>query len=133
MKRVKQAVDKFGDPKGKRITLQQLNDVDHKIPILGEAAVGAIRRIEKLLGDSQVLEPTNEVKLLAAQRAIDMRAPFHKQKNSINDALLIEMYAAHVRATKTPGERFAFVTHNTQDFSHPASSSRLPHPDMGLP
>jgi hypothetical protein len=32
MKRVKDAVEKFGDPRKKSMVLQQLNDVDHRLP-----------------------------------------------------------------------------------------------------
>ena len=39
LKRVKEAVDKFGDPRRKRMVLRQLNDVDHRLPTLGEAAL----------------------------------------------------------------------------------------------
>ena len=28
------------------------------------------------------------------------------------------------------GTRFAFVTHNTKDFSHPNASNKLPHPNV---
>src|SRR5207248_6055060 len=55
---------------------------------------------------------------------------FHRQKNSISDAILIEVYADAVTAKATAGTRFAFTTHNTKDFSHPAASNKLPHPDM---
>jgi hypothetical protein len=70
------------------------------------------------------------VKLRAAQRAIDKRAPFHRQRNSIDDAILIEIYADAVAAKAPTGTRYAFVTHNTKDFSHPNASNKLPHPDM---
>jgi hypothetical protein len=132
LKRVKEAVSKFGDGKGKQITLDQLNDVDHKIPILGEAAIGVIARIEKIFIASTIIELTNEVKLRAAQRAIDKRAPFHKQRNSINDAILIETYSRFINNKNTAGMRFAFVTHNTSDFSHPNSSNKFPHPDIAV-
>src|SRR5712691_9639235 len=39
LKRVKEAVEKFGDPRKKNAVLRQLNDVDHRLPTLGEAAV----------------------------------------------------------------------------------------------
>jgi hypothetical protein len=130
LKRVKEAVNKFGDGKGKRITLDQLNEVDHKIPLLGEAAIGTIARIEKLFAGSKIIDLTSEIKLKAAQRAIDKRAPFHKQRNGINDAILIEVYDAFIRDKRAPGVRFTFVTHNTSDFSHPNKSNKLPHPDL---
>lgn len=48
MKRVKEAVEKFGDPRQRGIVLRQLNDVDHRLPLLGETAIGAISQIEDL-------------------------------------------------------------------------------------
>jgi hypothetical protein len=130
MKRVKEAVEKFGDPRRKGMVLRQLNDVDHRLPILGETAVGAIRQIEDLFARMPVIEISDSVKLRAAQRAIDKRAPFHRQRNSIDDAILIEVYADAVRAKAMAGTRFAFVTHNTKDFSHPNATTKLPHPDL---
>jgi PIN domain-containing protein len=49
LKRVKEAVEKFGDPRKKNAVLRQLNDVDHRLPTLGEAAVDTVGRIERLL------------------------------------------------------------------------------------
>jgi hypothetical protein len=130
MKRVKEAIEKFGDPRKKGLVLSQLNDVDHRLPILGEAAVGAISQIENLFARTPVIEISDTVKLRATERALDKRAPFHRQRNGIGDAILIETYA-DVVGTKAPaGTRFAFVTHNTKDFSHPTTSHKLPHPDI---
>jgi hypothetical protein len=79
-------------------------------------------------GDS--VEITDEMKLRASQRAIDRKAPFHRDKNSINDALLIEAYADFIKKDDKPGRLFAFVTHNYRDFSEPAGNHKLPHPDF---
>lgn len=128
-KRVKEAVDKFADPKQKTKMLSQLNEIDHRIPTLGDTATGTINRIEKLFVQTPVLEISDAVKLRAAQRAIDNRAPFHRQRNSMNDALLIEMYA-EAAARPSPRVRFAFITHNIKDFSHPNANTKLPHPDL---
>lgn len=130
LKRVKEAVDKFGDPRKKGIVLRQLNEVDHRLPTLGEAAVGTVRRIENLFTRASVIEISDAVKLRAAQRAIDKRAPFHRQRNGIDDAILIEVYADAVGAKAAAGTRFAFVTHNTKDFSHPHANNKLSHPDI---
>jgi hypothetical protein len=48
-KRVKEAVEQFGDPTTKGVVLQHLNEMDHQLPLLGEAAVRSVVRIEKLL------------------------------------------------------------------------------------
>lgn len=130
LKRVKDVVEKFGDPRQKRNVLRHLNDVDHRLPTLGEAAVETVGRIDKLFAGTPIVETSDAVKLRAAQRAIDKRAPFHRQRNGIDDAILIEIYADAVAAKAPAGTRFAFVTHNTKDFSHPNASNKLPHPDM---
>jgi len=129
-KRVKDVVDKFGDPKKKKDVLEQLNHVDYKIPSLGDAAISSVKRIEVLLKGSQIIVASDEIKLRAAQRAIDKIAPFHRQKNSINDAIIIETYAACVGAPSSTGSRFSFVTHNKIDFSLPNGDERIPHPDF---
>jgi PIN domain len=90
LKRVKDAVEKFGDPRKKSAVLRQLNDVDHRLPTLGEAAVDTVGRIEKLFTDTPVIEISDAVKLRAAQRAIDKQAPFHRQRNGIDDAILMK-------------------------------------------
>jgi PIN domain len=130
LKRAKEAVEKFGDPREKSTVLNQLNDVDYRLPTLGSAAVDTVGRIEKLFADTAVVEICDSVKLRAAQRAIDKRAPFHRQRNGIDDAVLIEVYADAVAAKAAPGSRFAFVTHNIKDFSHPNANNKLPHPDI---
>ena len=129
LKRVKEAVEKFGDPRTKSMVLSQLSDVDHRIPTMGGAAVDTVSRIETLFARAPIIEISDAVKVRAAQRAIDKRAPFHRQRNGIDDAILIEVYA-DVAAAKTTGIRFAFVTHNIKDFSHPAANNKLPHPDI---
>ena len=130
LKRAKEIVDRLGNARKKRVVLEQLNELDYKIPTLGETAIETIGRIEKLFRGCTVIDASNEVKLRAAQRAIDRRAPFHRQRNGIDDAILIETYAGLVNAKDAAGVRFAFVTHNTKDFSQSGASDKLPHPDM---
>ena len=67
--------------------LRQLNDVDHRLPLLGETAIGAISQIEDLFTLTHIIEISDAVKLRAAQRGIDKRAPFHRQRNGIDDAI----------------------------------------------
>ena len=51
------------------------------------------------------------------------------QRNGIDDAILIEVYADELVA-KAPPSRFVFITHNTKDFSQPNANTKLPHPDI---
>jgi len=129
-KRVKEAVDKFGDPKKKKAVLEQLNNVDHKIPTLGDAILSSIKRIETLLNRAEILPLENIIRLNASQRAIDKKAPFHKNKNNFNDAIIIETYNHYMQDKRNVGFRFAFITHNKHDFSDPNGNEKFPHPDF---
>ena len=123
-------VDQLGDAKRKHLVLEQLNEVDYKLPSLGESAVESIGRVEKLIASATVVEISESSKLSASERAIAKKAPFHMNRNSMADAVLIEIYSEMVAKTKGSGQRFAFVTHNTKDFSQPNGDNRLPHPDF---
>jgi hypothetical protein len=130
LKRVKEAVDKLGDPKGKAAVMRHLDDVDHKLPSLSDTATRSVSRIEAIFAKSSVMPISDGVKLRASQRAIDGAAPFHRQKNSMNDAILIEVYADAVTTPSVRGTRFAFVTHNVKDFSLINGNNKLPHGDI---
>lgn len=128
-KRVKDAVRQFGREEDRDQALASLNDIDHRITVLGEAVNDGIARVEAIFARTTVIETTDAVKLRAAQRAVEKKAPFHKDKNSIGDAILIETYRDAI-ATDGKGSSFAFVTHNKHDFSDMGSDERQPHPDL---
>jgi hypothetical protein len=130
LKRVKEVVHRLGGGRGKRVAMKHLEELDHRLPRLGEAAVAAVVQIEALFASVPIIESSDRIILRAANRAVNKRAPFHHQRNSMNDAILIEMYAELTNEKPIKGVRFGFVTHNTKDFSHPSSDNRLPHPDI---
>jgi len=100
--------------------------VDQKIPIIGGAAVDILDRIQDLLTASPIIEASETVKLRAAQRALERKAPFHHDKNSMADAIIIETYADCIHDEATSGVRFAFVTHNKSDFSVENDNQKIP-------
>lgn len=87
-------------------------------------------QIEKLLKGSVIIEPSEKVLLRAAQRAIEKKAPFHRDKNAMADAIIMETYVESVEGKKCSGVRFAFVTHNKSDFSSENGSHKMPHSDF---
>lgn len=129
---VKDAVNKATtDPERRKALLTQLDDLNHKIPIIGGAAEGVLDRVDKLLSRSVIVETSDQIKLNAANRALSRKAPcHHDNKNSLADAIVIETYLETVSTGKA-GERFAFVTHNTSDFSTPNGNQKVPHPNFG--
>jgi hypothetical protein len=128
LRRAKEMVAKFGDEKAKGAVLEQLNEIDQKSVNYRDAAKEAVERIEKLFGEAEVVKTTKDVKLRAAERALAQKAPFHRQRNGMGDSVLIEAYADIQKRTGGP---YAFVTHNTKDFSAVGADDRLPHPDIG--
>lgn len=130
LRRVREAVWTLDVPGRRAALAKRLTDIDLKLPSLGENAVTAIGKIEALLKGASIIETSSDVKVRAAERALAGRAPFHRSKNSIGDAVLIEIYADALGAPSSKGTRFAFVTHNKHDFSQPNGDHRKPHPDL---
>lgn len=130
LRRARETVERLGNGRGKRVALAQLDEVDHRLPQLRDAAIESLVRIEGLFLQASVIETSNEVLLAAARRAIERKAPFHRQRNGMDDAVLLETYIGLVQAKDSVGVRFSFVTHNTRDFSDPTGDKRHPHPDL---
>lgn len=128
-KRVSDAIRQHGKQEGRDALLQQLGDLDHLIGKKGEYADSRITRIEKLFAAGTIIPTTDAVKIRLAQRAIDKLCPFHKNKNSMADAVLLEIYRDMLKEW-TENEQFAFVTHNKHDFSDMNVDERKPHPDI---
>lgn len=128
VKRARRTVGQFGNDDTKAVTLAALADIDHRIVTMGEAVNDSIAQVEAIFAASHTEETTDALKIKAATRAIEKRAPFHKSKNSINDAILIETFADVVGTEREPGVTFAFVTDNHHDFS--GTDRRHPHPDI---
>ena len=129
-KLVREAIVQFAPAEGRDATLHQLNDVDHRIATGGEAINDAIDLIEKLFASTPQIALTDAVKARAADRAIMKLAPFHRQRNGIDDAILVETYIDALAARDAAEDVYGFVTHNIHDFSQRGSDTRLPHPDL---
>jgi hypothetical protein len=129
---VKDAIRRADSDKRRRNkVLDYLSDVDHRIPILGGAAEGTLSRIDSIFAAATVIEASDEVKVRAANRALHRKAPcHHENKNSIADAMLIETYFECLRTMNGGGQRFAFVTHNKNDFSLANGNQKQPHADF---
>jgi len=130
LSRAREIVVQQGDLRRARKALTLFNDVGYRIRTPRELATGTADRIEAILRSSFVMEISDAVKVRASEGAINRLAPFHRDKNSVNDAILIECYSAFINVHNKPGDRFAFVTHNYKDFSVIAGNRKLPHPDI---
>jgi hypothetical protein len=128
--RVRAAVDEHGQGDGVDEALKQLDDVAHRVPLINQMAIGQFSEILKLLQGGRRLVPSAEVYRRGADRGLDKRAPFHRSKNSVADALIVEMYGEVLAADASGGDDHCFVTSNVKDFSLVNGDTRLPHPDI---
>lgn len=128
LKKVRELVFSYSDKDNRQNILNELNNLDHLIPIKSDIVTYSITRIETLFKQSVIISLDNDIKLKATDRAINKLAPFHLSKNSIGDALIIESYVKFQKENKK--EKIAFVTHNKNDFSLQNGNQKLPHEDL---
>lgn len=128
LKRARQALYAYGDPKKRNKAIEAVDDIEHRLSGSIEVAADAIKRIEKMFSAATPCATNQQAVWAASNRAIEKRAPFHNDKNAFADAILIELYGQLVLQPK--GARYVFVTHNVKDFSTPNGDHRLPHPDI---
>ncbi len=126
---VRQAVKQFGEEGSKADLLAALNEVDHQIGVDGDAVGGSIKRIDRLLRLAPSLATSDAVKQRVTERALAKHAPYHRAKNSVGDAILVEMYA-DVMSGAPDDVPCAFITHNTKDFSDANGDFRKAHADL---
>ncbi|PPC99520.1 MAG: hypothetical protein CTY35_03940 [Methylotenera sp.] len=127
--KIRNVMLRYGDVITRESVIDSLDEVQHKLPILTDVVCGTINRVERLFEQSSQIEASDEVKLRAAHRALQKKAPFHKSKNSMADAVLIELYADLVKNEAPRIEGAFFITHNIHDFSNPIDN-RQPHSDF---
>ena len=127
---VREAVNRFADDDSKSETLNGLNEVDHKMVTRAEAVNDSIDRIQALLTSVSPMPTTDAVKQHVTDRALSKTAPYHRNRNSVGDAILIEIYAEQLSAASGEQTDFAFVTQNTNDFSAVNGDRRKPHDDL---
>jgi hypothetical protein len=125
----KAVVELLGSSEDKERLRKTLTDLGHKYPLMAEAPKSYVQRVRDLLASGTQIEVSDSVKVRAATRAMEKRAPCHTSKNSINDAVLIEMYADALAAAENY-DQLAFVSKNISDFSAPGESHKMPHPHI---
>lgn len=130
LKKAKKIVDIHGSQSSKETVLSELNNIDQKIPTFEEEAFTTIQRIQELINQSEKILLNDNIKLRAAQRAIDKRAPFHLSKNSMGDSIIIESYQEYKSTHSFDNCTYMFITHNKKDFSVQDGNHKEPHDDL---
>lgn len=107
-----------------------LDGLAHHVPLIGAMTTRNFDDIFELLQAGIRLEPTSVENGRVVQRGLDKKAPFHRSRNSVADALLIELYISATAATDLAEDPHAFVTSNSNDFSLDKGDKRQPHKDL---
>jgi hypothetical protein len=106
-----------------------LTETEQHIPLVNATAPQNFREIAELLANGTKLKPTSAERSRVVQRGLEKKTPFSSDKNSVADALLVEMYATQLKHAG-PDDVYGFVTSNHRDFSAPEGDHRQPHPDL---
>jgi hypothetical protein len=106
-----------------------LEEMSHQLPLLSALSLQNFKEIRELIGHPSVTNPTARQQAAVVERALKKEAPFHLAKNSVADALLVELFASLVTKS-SPRDVCGFATSNYQDFSIPNGDRRKSHPDL---
>jgi hypothetical protein len=110
--------------------MEWLEEMAHQVPMVSGGTLQNFAEIKALLDSGTELVPAIFETDAAMIRGLEKRAPFHLNKNSTADALIIELYATALRDPEHLEESHAFATSNYTDFSLPNGDRRLPHLDI---
>ena len=125
-KAIKQDLDDYG---ADAAASKMIEDLARHTPLIGAMTTRNFDDVLTLLKGGRLLEPTDAEQLNVVSRGLAKRAPFHRSRNSVADALLAELYATAV-AADAGDDRYAFVTTNSEDFSSTTGDKREPHLDL---
>lgn len=111
-------------------THDALDELAHHAPLIGAMTTRNFDDIDVLLKAGTPVKPTDAEQVRVVQRGLEKRAPLHKNKNSVADALIVEGYATAVTQADLLQDPHSFVSTNHDDFSAENGDRRVPHPDL---
>ncbi|WP_050528417.1 PIN domain-containing protein [Pseudorhodobacter aquimaris] len=126
-KRVRATIKQFGTGDTAAI-LEGILDVEQKMHMHGDAVDETLSKVEEIMAKATHLVPSVIARSRAATRGLDRVAPYHK--TGIADAVILETYYEIVEESAHEDHRFAFITSNTDDFTHAKVDKSKPHPDI---
>jgi hypothetical protein len=126
---LKKDLDEYGG-EDRHDALNLLENLAHQVPLIGAMTTRNLDDITELLHKGCRLDPTGADYARVVQRGLAKMAPFHRSKNSVADALLIELYRSAINGADLELDQYCFITSNYEDFSLPSGDRRQPHPDL---
>jgi PIN domain len=135
-RRVRDEIEEYGQ-EGRDTAITELDNLTQRVPLIKQIATRNFDDVRELLLKGKSLSPSPESLATAVNWALEKRAPFHRAKNSVADALLLTMYAAAMdnaddeeNGDGEASNRYCFVSANVKDFSAADGDNRQPHADL---
>jgi len=128
-KLIKQDLDEYGGTDYEQ-ALKLIDELAHEVPLIGAMTTRNFDEVLDLLRAGRTVQATDDDHRRVVDRGLSKRAPFHRSRNSVADALLIELFASQTRTADLFTEPHAFVTSNSEDFSLTNGDKRQPHTDL---
>jgi hypothetical protein len=128
-KLIKQDLGDYGGTNYEQ-ALRMIDELAREVPLIGAMTTRNFDQVRDLLRRGRVVGVTDAERRNVVERGLNKLAPFHRSRNSVADALLIELYANELREADLDMHPHAFVTSNSEDFSLPKGDKREPHPDL---
>ena len=110
--------------------LEMIDQLAHQVPLIGAMTTRNFEEIREQIDRGTRIEPTAADQERVVARGLAKAAPFHRSRNSVADALLIEMYSTALAGAARDDDWYAFVTSNSDDFSAIGGDNRQPHADL---
>lgn len=131
MRHARDAIERHGQGDAREAALTELDNVSHRASLIRQMGRRNFDEIRELLEAGRRLVPCAEDLERVVARGLEMLAPFHRAKNSVADALLLEMYrSASTEDPSAAKDVFWFISANTKDFSSVTGDVRVPHADL---
>ena len=128
-KLIKQDLNEFGGS-GNEHASKVIEDLARDVPLIGAMTTRNFDEVLEMLQAGRAIELTDANYRAVVERGLAKRAPLHRSRNSVADALLIELYAAALERIDLANSPHAFITSNSDDFSVQGEDKRKPHPDI---
>jgi hypothetical protein len=130
LRALKSAIPTFADEVTGDRALSALKGLE--FATLAGGVPNIVEQIEDLMNHPENINVLSSVihRARAANRALYGEAPCHRDRGSIADAILFEVYDELRQEPHRDHIAYAFATINTKDFSDPAGDTRLPHPQL---
>ncbi len=127
LKNIKNLYELFS-PETEEILKKEIQAIQSNLPEMEDILNKNLTELVKLISTSTQISFTEVHKSNVVNRAINKTFPFHRNKNSIKDALIAETFIEFIGNIPHDCEKIYFVTDNTDDFSD-VSNKQLPHKD----